>query len=424
MTIEQLYELYRQYEKVVTDTRLIKGNSLFFALKGNNFNGNEYALDALDKGAAYAIVDENRHPGNENIIVVNDVLKCLHDLALHHRKQFNIPFIAITGSNGKTTTKELVHAVLSSTHITYTTVGNLNNHIGIPLTILRVKPDAAFAVIEMGANHLNEIEGYCRYALPTHGVITNCGKAHLEGFGGVEGVKKGKGELFDFLRSNNGVAFAYNDYDYLHQMTKGIKEVFWYGTNNGNVTGHAVKGSDLLEVRMQKGIAIEKIQTKLVGNYNLPNVLCAIAIGKYFGLKDEAIRQAIESYTPSNSRSQMVRWKNNNVILDAYNANPSSMKVAIENLVQTGGEKVVMLGGMMELGDESVQEHQQIINLLKKHQWKNVILVGGDFKFVEHAYIYVDNVTGAKAWLGKQKIEGATILIKGSRSIKMEGVIE
>ncbi len=424
MTTEHLYSLYRQHTNIVTDTRLITENALFFALKGANFNGNDFALTALEKGAAYAIVDEDRYPANKSIIVVQNVLQCLQSLALHHRKQFNIPFIAITGSNGKTTTKELVHAVLSSSYRTSTTKGNLNNHIGIPLTILRVKSDAQFAVIEMGANHLHEIEGYCLYVLPTHAVITNCGKAHLEGFGGVEGVKKGKGELFNFIRNNNGVAFAYDDYDYLHQMASGINKIYWYGTMHGNITGHAVEGKEFLEVNMQKGTLFHYITTNLVGNYNLPNVLCAIAIGKYFGVKDDLIKQAIETYVPSNSRSQMIRWKNNNIILDAYNANPTSMKVAIENLAQMHGEKIVMVGGMMELGNESIPEHQQIIMLLEKYNWKAVVLVGGDFKFVHHSYSFAEDALQAKEWLTQQDFEETTILIKGSRSIKMEEVID
>lgn len=281
MQIEQLYKIFTAHPSVQTDTRKLKENDLYFALKGPNFNGNLFAQQALDAGAAFAITDENTNSTDDRIIKVDDVLTTLQLLAKYHRQQFNIPFIAITGSNGKTTTKELLHEVLSSTFKTYTTEGNLNNHIGIPLTILKIKADAEIALIEMGANHQKEIESYCRFTLPTHGLITNCGKAHLEGFGGIEGVRKGKGELFDYLRANNGTAFIMQDYDYLREMSKGISVIKTYGTRDAAITGVVKNSTEYLEVSITGGSTIDTINTQLVGEYNLPNVLAAVSVGVF-----------------------------------------------------------------------------------------------------------------------------------------------
>jgi len=430
MQIPELYNLYLQYTSIQTDTRKIKQDDLFFALKGPNFNGNQFALQAITAGAAYAIVDEAIATANERIIQVPDVLQALQELAHHHRKQFigtdkNIPFIAVTGSNGKTTSKELIHAVLSSSYTTYTTAGNLNNHIGIPLTILKIKQDAEIAIIEMGANHQKEIEGYCVYTMPTHGVITNCGKAHLEGFGGEEGIRKGKGELFDYLRLNSGTAFVMWDYDYLQEMSIGIPNLVTYGTHDATVTGHVKDSSELLSVSISSGADIDDIKTNLVGEYNLPNVLLAVAIGKYFNVPGEKIKAALEDYVPSNSRSQLIKKDGNHIILDAYNANPTSMKAAIDNFARMDGmDKVLILGGMMELGNESLHEHQNLVDLISTYPWKSVVLVGGDFKRTNHPYLYFDNSTQAKVWFHTQHFNGSNILIKGSRSTQMEKVLE
>lgn len=432
MQIPGLYKIYQQFPSIQTDTRKIKQGDLFFALKGPNFNGNQFAKQALEKGAAYAIVDEAANETDEKIIHVEDVLKTLQALAHHHRRQFilpnaekQIPFIAVTGSNGKTTSKELIHAVLASTFKTYTTEGNLNNHIGIPLTILKIKEDAEIAIIEMGANHQKEIEAYCIYTMPTHGVITNCGKAHLEGFGGEEGIRKGKGELFDYLRWHNGTAFVMWDYDYLQEMSTGIKEIITYGTHDAAVTGSVKNSSALLEVTISSDVSMHIIQTRLVGEYNLPNVLLAVAIGKYFKVPDEKIKRALENYVPSNSRSQLIEKDSNKIILDAYNANPSSMKAAVENFVKMNGtDKVLILGGMMELGTESVREHQRLIDLIKKHSWNHVVLVGGDFNKTNHAYLNFENSEQAREWFKNQNFSKTNILIKGSRSTQMEKVLE
>lgn len=424
MRIEELYQLYLAHPFVQTDTRKLKEGDLFFALKGDNFNGNLFALQALEKGAAYAIVDEAPATENPKVIVVDDVLSTLQGLAKYHRQQFNIPFLAITGSNGKTTTKELVHAVLSSHFKTYTTEGNLNNHIGIPLTLLKVKADAEIAVVEMGANHQREIAGYCTYALPNYGLINNVGKAHLEGFGGIEGVKKGKGELYDFIRENGGAIFINTDYDYLEEMSAGIKNRITYGTSHASTTGKLLKSEPFLEVEITSHPEIGKIITHLVGDYNLPNVLAAVCAGLHFGVPVFKIKKAIEQYKPSNSRSQLIEAGTNKIILDAYNANPSSMKLAIENFAKLqANKKVLMLGGMAEMGEASLTEHQAIVDLIALHNWDKVVLVGGDFGKINHPYIYFNTSLEAREWYKNQLISNTHLLIKGSRSMKMEEIL-
>ena len=425
MSITELYSLFKQYPSVQTDTRKLKSGDIFFALKGPNFNANAFALQALENGAAYVVVDEDLNTKDDRVILVEDVLTALQALAKYHREQFTIPFIGITGSNGKTTSKELTYAVLSSHYKTYTTQGNLNNHIGVPLTILSVKPDAEMAVIEMGANHQKEIEAYCQYTDPTHGIITNCGKAHLEGFGGIEGVRKGKGELYDYLRVHDGTAFVYANYDYLQPMSKGIQHIIKYGITEGMVQGNILANEPFLEVKITAGLEnISSIKTQLVGDYNLPNILCAAAIGKYFSVPEEKIKASIENYTPSNSRSQLIHSGTNSIILDAYNANPTSMKAAIENFAHLSAEKkVLMLGGMMELGGESIEEHIGISNLIKQYHWDKVVLVGGDFANIDHGFTFFPNSAEAKTWFDQQGFNNTHILIKGSRSMQMEKIL-
>ena len=423
MKIEALYEIYRQFPSVQTDTRKLQKGDLYFALKGPHFNGNSFAEKAIAQGAAYAVIDEDQFAIEGKTILVADVLETLQQLALHHRKQFNIPFVAITGSNGKTTTKELIHTVLSTTFKTYTTEGNLNNHIGVPLTLLKIEKDAQMAVIEMGANHQKEIASYCEIALPTHGLITNCGKAHLEGFGGVEGVRKGKGELFDFIRQNGGSIFRMNDYDYLHEMSQGINEVFTYGTSDADIVGNMAQSDPFLVVEFIKGFT-GTVNTSLVGDYNLPNVLAAVAVGKSFGVSDEKIKAAIESYAPSNSRSQLVNKGANKIILDAYNANPSSMKAAIDNFAKAeGSTKVLVLGAMAELGNESLDEHQGLVDEISRHSWKAVLLVGGDFLKLQHPFLSFSKPEEAGEWLQGKNFQDAFLLVKGSRSMQMEKVL-
>ena len=425
MQIPELYQLFLKHPNIESDTRKLKSGDLFFALKGPNFNANQFIQDALQAGAVYTVVDEYEGPDDNRIIKVTDVLFTLQELAKYHRLQFSIPFIAITGSNGKTTTKELAHEVLSTTYTTYTTEGNLNNHIGIPLTILKVKADAQMVIIEMGANHQKEIQAYCSYTQPTHGLITNCGKAHLEGFGGIEGIRKGKGELFGYLRENGGTAFLMNDYTYLREMSAGINKIFTYGTRDADITGLIKDSKSFLEAEITRGADIDCIKTKLVGEYNLPNILAAVSLGKFFKVPDDKIKQALENYTPSNSRSQLIEKDGNKIILDAYNANPTSMKAAIENFVKMEGEnKILMLGGMMELGEASIAEHQSIISLINNYKWKKVVLVGGDYHKLTHAYINFENSIQAREWLHQQNFINTQFLIKGSRSMQMEKVLE
>lgn len=442
-----LYQLYLTHPNICTDSRKLRADDLFFALKGDTFNGNLFAIQALSNGAAYAIIDDadllssgplrksavdsqdDLAKGHslltDRLILVEDVLTSLQLLAAHHRNQFSIPFIAITGSNGKTTTKELIHAVLSQKYKTYTTEGNLNNHIGIPLTLLKIKKDAEIAIVEMGANHIGEIAGYCLYTRPTHGLITNCGKAHLEGFGGVEGVRKGKGELFDYLRAYGGSAFVMWDYDYLQQMSRGIREVFTYGTNHADITGVTEESATYLKVVITKGHSAGSIQTQLTGNYNLPNVLAAVCLGSYFGVDASTIKKGIENYSPSNSRSQLIHTESNTIVLDAYNANPSSMKLAIENFIRfPANDKVLLLGGMAELGSESIAEHEQILKLIGKNKWKDVVLVGGDFLNIKHPYTNFTNASEAADWISSRSFNNTAFLVKGSRSMQMEKAIQ
>jgi UDP-N-acetylmuramoyl-tripeptide--D-alanyl-D-alanine ligase len=469
--ISALYQLYLQHPSIQTDTRKLQPGDIYWALKGPNFNGNLFAEKALEMGAAYAIVDEpvatqlETHDGTQDaahetpyqrIILVDDCLSALQALAKYHREQFQIPFIAITGSNGKTTTKELVATVLASHFITATTEGNLNNHIGVPLTLLKIKQGTEIAVIEMGANHQQEIAGYCEYTEPTHGIITNCGKAHLEGFGGVEGIRKGKGELYDYLRAHGGTALRYADYDYLLEMSLGIEKTFDYGQTSGDVQGQIINqeidqeqiinketvhdsnthsspkthpptnNNPFLKVLITKGFATPTtIHTQLVGDYNLPNVLCAVAIGIYCKVPAEKIVAAIENYAPSNSRSQLMQLGSNQIILDAYNANPSSMKLAIENFARLSvSGKVLMLGGMMELGVESMAEHEAIAALIGQYEWEKVVLVGGDFSKIKHPYLYFSDSLAAKEWFLSQDFKNAYLLVKGSRSMQMEKIIQ
>lgn len=424
--MEKLYSFFLEHPHIQTDTRALKRGEIFFALKGPNFNGNTYAKKALEDGAAGAVVDEPIGTEGDHIFLVEDVLTTLQQLALHHRKQFKIPFIAITGSNGKTTTKELIHAVLSSTYKTYTTKGNLNNHIGIPLTILSIQKDAEIAIIEMGANHQKEIEAYCTYVLPTHGIINNCGKAHLEGFGGIEGVRKGKGELFDFLANDNGIAFINSDLDYLINMSKRIQHKVYYGNQLGAFQTTIFQNDPLLVLEVDHStLHQQKIFTNLVGAYNKPNVEAAICVGEYFKIPFDTIRNAIESYVPSNARSQLIEKGSNTIILDAYNANPNSMQAALENFsLQQITKKLVLLGAMMELGEDAIKEHQHIIEQIKQMHFSQVILVGGDFEHTVHPYRFFKHVDDACIWLKNHMPSNSTILIKGSRSMKMEKLLE
>ncbi|MEO6289614.1 MAG: UDP-N-acetylmuramoyl-tripeptide--D-alanyl-D-alanine ligase [Ginsengibacter sp.] len=431
MQIEDIYKLYKEYPCIQTDTRKLKKDDLYFALRGPNFNGNNFARKALDEGAAYAIVDEKLPFTDNRFIETADVLQTLQELAKYHRIHLDntsggkkIPVIAITGSNGKTTTKELLNKVMATKYKSYTTEGNLNNHIGVPLTILKIREDVEIAIIEMGANHLREISEYCEYAMPTHGLITNCGKAHLEGFGGVENIIKGKGELFDYLREHEGTAFVNSDDEPVIRLSAGINKIIFYGKQGKDLKGSIISSDPFLEFNIDGAEQIN-VKTNLVGAYNLPNVLAAICVGRYFNIEDEKIKEAIESYFPSNSRSQLLKFNSNTIISDTYNANPGSMKAAIENFAaMKGDKKILMLGSMMELGDESTNEHASIIYLINRYHWDDVVLVGKGFQEMKHKYISFESALEAKEWLQRIHPKNTHILIKGSRSMQMEKVLE
>lgn len=429
-SINILYKTFIQGASICTDTRAISTGCIFFALKGANFNGNEFASQALTEGAAFAVIDEDPDAVDNRYIRVNDVLSCLQQLALHHRKQLNIPFIGITGSNGKTTTKELVNRVLSKKYKTLCTRGNLNNHIGVPLTLLSVTSQHEVAIIEMGANHQKEIELLCSLALPTHVLITNVGRAHLEGFGGFEGVKKGKGEMYEFAKAHQSVVFINGDNTHLKEMLGTYAHAVSYGMSTTNdIVGNLLPANVhvKLEWRVKDSNETCKVHSQITGDYNFENILSAISLGAYFGVPVESINDAIESYVPDNQRSQEITLGSTKIILDAYNANPSSMEAALKNF-STGfnGKKAIFLGDMLELGATSVQEHQTIIELALSTKPDLLILVGNNFKEAGkgNSAIYFDNSTEASRWCADQTFTDYTILIKGSRGSKMEVILE
>lgn len=422
MNSSELYSLYLQHPQVTTDTRNITVGSIFFALKGANFDANTFAAEALEKGAAYVVIDDPNYQVNERCILVADVLTALQDLARYHRRQLTIPVVGITGTNGKTTTKELLYAVLSQGFKVLATQGNLNNHIGVPLTILSIKKEHEMAIIEMGANHQQEIEFLCSMSMPSHGLITNVGKAHLEGFGGFEGVKKTKRELYVALQGNNGVIFYPNTDQELKALLPGSGEQIPYE----QFVQVSIAGQ-VPFLSVDADFATEKcrIDTHLAGAYNLNNLAAAMAVGRFFQLSAERIRQGIEGYVPSNNRSQIVETGKNRVIMDAYNANPSSMQAALENFaVLPADKKAVILGDMFELGDVAAQEHEHLVSWLKKAAFEKVFLSGKEFKAAAvgtslQAFTTTEELASV---LGKEMLSGYLILVKGSRGMKLESV--
>lgn len=429
MVIEQLYDIYLDHPEVTTDSRKVKKDTLFFALRGENFNGNIFAGEALEKGASYAVVDQKDLPQKPGFIFVEDVLETLQKLAAMHRRSFDIPFIALTGSNGKTTTKELLQAVLSQEYKTHATKGNLNNHIGVPLTLLETPRDTEVAVIEMGANHLDEIHFLCRIAQPTHGLVTNVGKAHLEGFGSFEGVQKGKSELYAYLAEHRGGVFVQGDNPYLGKMLANRKAssniIASYGTHfNNNIVGEASKTGPYLEV-IWKNTDV-RIKTQLTGSYNLDNVLASICVGNYFKISTRKIKEGIEGYFPANQRSQIIQTEKNTIIADYYNANPSSMQAALDNFkLLQAKNKVIILGDMFELGEDSSDEHQKIIEKALLLQAHRLILVGKNFKSNDsHQGEFYETAEEAKTVLNESPITNSTVLMKGSRGVALENLIE
>ncbi len=424
MTTKELYSLYLTHRIISTDTRNIELDSIFFALSGENFDGNKFAEEAIQKGASYAVISNDSYQKDSRYILVDDTLKALQDLAKYHRNTLSIPIIGITGSNGKTTTKELIKSVLEQKHTTFATYGNLNNHIGVPLSLLSIQEKHEIAIIEMGANHQKEIKFLANLCLPTCGLITNIGKAHLEGFGGIEGVEKGKAELFENLHSRKKQVFINVDDTRLMPYAKKLQAIT-YGTTNCEYCGKISSTSPFLSVSVKFNDQLLNLQSNLIGTYNFNNILAAVTLGDYFDLTPEQIKKGIANYVPLNNRSQLIKQGSNSIILDAYNANPSSMTEAIENLVKTeASKKFFVLGDMLELGKESKKEHEKIVELLINHQLKG-ILVGRLFETVkQHEYLTFSNNEAAKKFLRTNKKHDTLILIKGSRGIKLESIQE
>ncbi|GAB2987455.1 UDP-N-acetylmuramoyl-tripeptide--D-alanyl-D-alanine ligase [Mucilaginibacter puniceus] len=433
-TTEQLYQIYKQHPVISTDTRKIAAGSLFFALRGEKFDANTFAQQALEAGAAYAIIDNPQYKTSDKCLLVDDVLTALQDLARYHRRQLTIPVIGLTGTNGKTTTKELINAVLAQHYKTLATQGNLNNHIGVPLTVLSIDASHQIAVIEMGANHQKEIELLSSIAQPTHGLITNVGKAHLEGFGGVEGVKIAKGELYDNLAASGGVTFINSNSDDLMAMQAKRKfatpPVFYGDAIDDLVSAEITENAPLLTLQWTNNSSGESytVKTQLTGAYNLDNILAAICIGVYLKLSAAEINRGIEGYQPKNNRSQIVQTATNTLICDYYNANPSSMQVAIENIGQLQAtRKVLILGDMFELGEEAPAEHQNIINKVLQTDVAERIIIGKEFfalKSETPKAIFYETAEEAIAGLKANPIKNSTVLIKGSRGMALERLVE
>ncbi len=422
MTIEKIHGLFVKSTGVCTDTRNIEKDSLFFALKGDNFNGNKFAIKAIEEGCTYAVVDEKEFSNHPNCILVDNVLKSLQDLAHFHRKKFDVPVLGITGSNGKTTTKELIGAVLSKKYNLLITSGNFNNHIGVPLTLLKMNSKHRFAVIEMGASKPKDIKELVEIAAPTHGIITNIGAAHLEGFGSLMGVINTKKELYDYLSANEGVVFYNNDDEILNNILPSNTENNEYGTKKGRIIGELKELTPFVRFRWNYKSTYSSpiLTTKLVGKYNFTNFLAAACIGKYFKIDNDKICKALEKYEPTNNRSQVTTIGNNTFIVDCYNANPTSMISALESFVEIDHpNKIAILGDMLELGDYAKVEHQKIIDFLVCNNI-NAILVGAVFKNTKTPYKTFKNIDELLAFEKGNKMENALILLKGSRGIKLE----
>jgi UDP-N-acetylmuramoyl-tripeptide--D-alanyl-D-alanine ligase len=423
MTLTKIYKLFLTSKGVCTDTRKIKHDQLFFALKGDNFNGNKYAKQAIDSGASYAIIDDAAYALDNRFILVLDVLECLQELSGFHRDYLQVPIIGIAGSNGKTTTKELLLAVLSKKYNTYATKGNLNNHIGVPLSLLELTKEHELAIIEMGANHQNEIATYCVWVKPNFGLITNIGKAHMEGFGGIVGIVKGKTELYKALAENQGLVFYNADDSILNEYAQKTKRTYSYAQHIKADLNYTLELTDVY-VRVKLGETI--IDSQMVGIYNGHNIAAALAIGRYFDVPLSAMKAAIEEFQPDSNRSQMIQYKGNELILDAYNANPTSMMAALENFkIFKADKKAVFLGDMFEVGETSSEEHLYIVNYLKHCAFDFTVLVGRHFyEHRNHDFHFFETMEQAKLWYEKQNFSAYHMLIKGSRGMKMENIIK
>lgn len=429
MQIRYLYDIFLRNRMVTTDSRKIRDGIIYFALQGEKFNGNLFAKDALDKGASVAVIDDPQYKTDDRMLLVNDALIALQQLANYHRMQLKFPVLAITGTNGKTTTKELVNAVLMQKYNVLATEGNLNNHIGVPLTLLSIQPEHDFAVVEMGANHPFEIKQLCDIAAPDYGIITNIGKAHLEGFGGIEGVIKTKKELYDFLELHHGTIF-YNAENALFEsiLSEFNTSKVSYGLINGGICNGVLTAADpflqaAIRCNDQSGFSIH---SQLIGKYNFENILAAIAVGKFFGVSNDAIKIAVDNYKPMNNRSQYMETSKNKLFVDCYNANPSSMELALLNFFAVQGDnKLVILGDMLELGPESEIEHQKIIALLIREKCK-ALLVGPVYNRLagKNNIQSFETVSDLNVYLLKHTMMNHTILLKGSRGIQLEKAID
>jgi UDP-N-acetylmuramoyl-tripeptide--D-alanyl-D-alanine ligase len=426
-TIEQLYPIFLHHPVICTDTRKLSTGCLFFALKGDNFNGNLFAQKAIEAGAAFAVIDEVQTEMNAQYILVQNVLETLQQLASYHRAQLNIPVIAIVGSNGKTSTKELVSSVLQTHFSVLSTPGNFNNHIGLPLTLLQLNKTHQIAVIEMGANHENENAILCEIAQPSCGIVTNNGKDHLEGFGSIEGVIRSNAELYGYLKNTAGLAFVNGNDVILLAESAQVKNRFIYQQN-----GPASLGSDqlcLTPKQLQPSILFTyeglEISSYLSGDYNFDNILAAIAIGRHFGLNPMQIKAGIESYEPQNLRSQWIQKDHNNIFLDAYNANPSSMELSIKNFIAMPGEnKILFLGDMFELGKYEAEEHQNLVDFCLNLNLANVVLVGKAFAITQSKYLKFIETKEAAAYIEQQQFKNYSFFLKGSRGMKMETLVD
>lgn len=428
-TIEEIYQLFIKFPVISTDSRNLLKGSIFFALKGDHFDGNKFALDAVKQGCVAAIVDDP-NINDEQCIYVESVLKTLQNLSTYHRKALGLKVLAITGTNGKTTTKELIKAVLSKKYSVYATQGNLNNHIGVPLTLLSLTKDIEIAIVEMGANHPGEIKLLSSIAEPNFGIITNIGKAHLEGFGSFEGIKRTKGELYQKIAETKGIIFYNPDNNILVDLIDRFElndfSIPYRSGLDSIVIDHISNTPFLnLVIKPLDGISPIHIQASLVGDYNYENVLAAVTVGLYMGISLDLIKEAIEGYVPSNSRSQLVKTEHNTVILDAYNANPSSMEVALKNfaLIQNSN-KVVIVGEMLELGDHSIEEHKRIADLVKSLGFSSIIFIGKNFEDNSKDCLFFKDAENCSAYLIDHPIKNAYVLLKGSRGVKLEKVME
>lgn len=429
MEIQKLYELYNKHPQISTDSRCVKENSLFFALKGKTFDGNRFAESAIQDKAAYAVVDK-LYTKNSRFILVDDTLGTLQKLAGYHRKKCGFKILAITGSNGKTTTKELLYNILSKNYKVYATEGNLNNHIGVPLTILSMAADTEIGIVEMGANHHNEITQLCDIAEPDFGLITNIGKAHLEGFGSIKGVKKAKQELFTWLKNNNGTILGnVNDVNVRDIIPENYKNIVLYGNKKSRYWADCISSDPYLKfvLFIAEDLEGQEIQTKLFGRYNMENAVAAATFASILNIERKTIKQAIEEYIPENNRSQIMKTENNKIFLDAYNANPTSMKAAIENFIEVNeSNKYFILGEMLEVGTNTGNEHIEVLSLLKDRDISNVICVGKAFKKAAGVagYKFYNDINELAEVLKSCSIKNASLLIKGSRANQLEKLIQ